>query len=282
LGRVIGGRFSELLTKETYFAALKPLLDLQATTIAYAEANDTITGSAYKPALFHELDENDDGIIEYDEKGKGRDTLFMAHGVRVQAVNINNLERLRIRFLLATIPLRCGSKEWNAMGYDFNDLTLFNAAVATAIEMAQAPVETADLFFPDMVWGKGKWPSIQFARYWHVCTQLYGIGFPNSFDIMVTPYGLAFRYADLKWNQKRYIGATRTSAGTNLISKYHGDVEQGARPLPFILYVPPRYGRAGNRNIPNVEETDEPNLIFTASFNDGQEVWRELSLLSIP
>jgi len=29
--------------------------------------------------------------------------------------------------------------------------------------------------------------------------------------------------------------------------------------------------------VPNVEETDDPNLIFTASFN-GEEVWRELRL----
>jgi len=282
LGRVFRGKFSELLTKETYFAALKPLLDLQATTLAYVEANDTITGSTYAPELFREFDENGDGIIDYDEKGKGRDTLFMAHGVRVPAIDVDNLERLRIRFLLATIPLRCGSKEWNAMGYDFNDWPQFNSAVATAIEMAQAPLESADLFFPDMVWGKGKWPSIQFARYWHVCTQLYGVGFPNRFDIMMTPYGLAFQYADLKWNQKGYIGATRASGGTNVISEYHEHVEQGARPLPFILYVPPGYGRARDKNIPNVEETNNPDLIFTASFDNGLEAWRELSLLSIP
>ncbi len=36
-------------------------------------------------------------------------------------------------------------------------------------------------------------------------------------------------------------------------------------------------GGDGKGPKPNVEETDDPALIFTASFN-GEEVWRELRL----
>ena len=282
LGRVKAGKFSELLTKEMYFSALLPLWDLQATTLAYAEANDAVTGTGYKPAILHEFDENGDGIIDYDEKGRGRNLIFIAHSLRLPAVNIDNLERLRIRFLLAAVPLRCVNKEWNAKGYHFNSWTLFNSAVTAGVEMARAPLESSDPFVPGMVWGKGKWPSIQFAQYWHICTQIYGSEFPNSFDIMTTLYGFAFQYADLQWNQGAYIVEKTGSGVAGEINRYHSDVEQGASPLSFILYVPPVYGKARGKNIPNVEETDDPDLIFTASFNDGREVWRELSLLSIP
>jgi len=145
-----------------------------------------------------------------------------------------------------------------------------------------SPLESSDPFVPGMVWGKDKWPSIQFAQHWYICTQLYGGDFPNSYDVMMTPYGFAFQYADLKWNQGTYIGARTGSGGADELNRYHREVEGGVSLLPFTLYVPPAYGKARDKNIPNVEETDDPGLIFTASFNDGREVWRELSLLSIP
>jgi hypothetical protein len=282
LGRVKAGKFSELLTKEMYFSALLPLWDLQATTLAYAEANDTITGSRYKPAILHEFDENGDGIIDYDEKGRGRNLIFIAHSLRLPAVNVDNLERLRIRFLLAAVPLRCMNEEWNTLGHYFNKWTLFNSAMTASMEMARSPLESPDPFVPGMVWGKGKWPSIQFAQHWYLCTQIYGNGFPNSFDIMMSLYGFALQYADLKWNQGERIGVRTASVGADEISRYHRDVEQGANLLPFTLYVPPTYGRVRDGKIPNVEETDDPELIFTTSFNAGSEGWRELSLLSIP
>jgi hypothetical protein len=282
VGRAKAGKFTELLTREMYFSALLPLWDLQATTLAYAEANDTVTGSSYKPAILHDFDENGDGIIDYDEKGKERNLIFIAHSLRLPAVNVDDLERLRIRFLLAAVPLRCMSKEWNTGGYHFNNWTLFNSAVTASVELAQAPLESPDPFVPGMVWGKGKWPSIQFAQHWYICTQIYGNEFPNSFDVTMSPYGFAFQYADMKWNQGTY-NVPRTGSGVaDDLSRYHRDVENGASLLPFTLYVPPAYGKARNKKIPNVEETDDPGLIFTASFNDGCEVWRELSLMSIP
>jgi len=282
LGRVKASKFTELLTREMYFSALFPLWDLQATTFAYAEANDTVTGTGYKPAILHEYDENGDGIVDYDEKGKDRNLIFIAHNLRLPAVNIDKMERLRLRFLLAAVPLRCMNKKWNTDGYNFNIWTLFNSAVTAGVDMARAPFESPDPFFPGMVWGKGMWPSIQRAQYRHICTQIYGSDFPNSFDIMTTLYGLAFQYADLKYNQGKYIGAVKGAGDADGLNRYHRDVENGASLLPFTFYVPTAYGKVRDMNIPNVAETDDPGLIFTASFNGGGEVWRELSLLSIP
>jgi hypothetical protein len=41
-------------------------------------------------------------------------------------------------------------------------------------------------------------------------------------------------------------------------------------------------GSVENGPIPNVEETDDPNLVFTASFKGGEEVWQKLVLSEIP
>ena len=46
--------------------------------------------------------------------------------------------------------------------------------------------------------------------------------------------------------------------------------------------MPRGLGSAGNGSFPNVEETDDPSLMFTASFNGGDAAWRELLLESIP
>jgi hypothetical protein len=259
-----------------YFASTKPLLDLQATTLAYARANDAITGSKYTQFLW-DFDENGDGVMDYDEKFKCRTTHFMSHGSRLQAISLAFPERLRIRFLLTAVLLRCTKKEWNPAGYDFNNWAEFNLTVTTAMAMAQAPGESADPFVPGLVWGKGKWPSIQFAEWQHICNQLYGGRFPVAFDVMTALYGIAFQYADTKFNK-----AARMSGGANILAAYHRDLEQGTHPLPFALFVPPGYGKVGSKNIPNVEETDDPKLIFTARFEGGREEWRELSLLSIP
>ena len=282
LGRVEEDRFSELLTGEMYFARSKPLWDLQATTFAYTEVNDSLTSSAYKQAVLDDFDESNDGVIDYDEKGKGRSTSFLAHNVRLPALDVNHFERLRIRFLLSAIPLRCINREWNTQGYDFGKWNEFNLAVATGIRMSQAPAESVDPLCPGMIWGKGKWPSIQLAQRVHLCTQIYGARFPDSFDMTMAPYGQAFEYADQKWNGGIYTGAKASSSTTDAIGTYHKDVEQRAATLPFVFYVPPGYARVGDKNIPNVEETNDPNLIFTASFNDGHEVWQAVSFSSIP
>jgi hypothetical protein len=277
LGQVDEGKFLELLTGEIYYASTKPLLDLQATTIAYARANDLITGSKYSEFIW-KFDENGDGIMDYDEKFKYRTTHFMSHSSRLMSVSIPLPERLRIRFLLNAVLLRCTKKEWNPVGLDINDWAEFNLVIADALEMSCAPSESPDPLVPGLVWGKGKWPSIQFTEWLHICRQLYGAAFPAAVDATNSLYGMAFQNADIKYNH----GARTSRPSLEVFSKYQAEVEQEAKSLPFVLYVPQGYGKIVSKPIPNVQETDDPNLIFTVSFDKGSEVWRELSLWSIP
>ncbi len=282
LGRVEANVFSEILTGQMYFAMTTLLWNLQATTLAYAGANDSLTGSTYKQGIFDTYDENGDGVIDYDEKGKGAFLGLGAYGIRLQAMDISGPELLRIRFMMGALQLKYMNKEWNPEGHDFSKQVEVNMATVAGLRMSQAPVENADPLFPGMTWGKGKWPSIQSALHLQLCNRIYGIGFPSQFDILMTPYGHTFHYADLKWNNGEYMGEGVPSVENDPIGRYHRAVAQGAATLPFVFYVPRGYGKASNGDIPNVEETDDPNLIFTASFDNGREVWQELLLSSIP
>ncbi len=284
LGRVEADVFSELLTSEMYFAVSKLLWDLQATTLAYTEANDTLTGSAYKRGFLDVFDENGDGVIDYDETGKkGWHNFSLLLGgctTHLAAAEIGRLKFLQGSFLIDATQLRCSNKEWNSSGHDFAKEHTINSVMVLAMEMSQALTESTDPLFPNMTWGRGKWPSIQFAEHVQLCNRLYGAKFPEQFETGAL-YGLAFRYADTKWGGDEYSGAKARSAGGDLIGRYHEAVTGGVALLPFVLYVPRGFGSIDGRGIPNVEETEEPAKIFTADFDGGREAWRELSLLSI-
>ena len=284
LGRVEADVFSELLTSEMYFAVSKPLWDLQATTLAYTEANDTLTGSAYHRGFLDAFDENGDGVIDYDEKGKkGWNDFVLLMGActtHLPSAEIGRLKFLQGSFLIGAVPLRCTNREWNASGHDFAKEYTVNSVMVLAMEMSQAPTESTDPLFPEMTWGRGKWPSIQFAEHVQLCNRLYGAKFPNRFETGAL-YGLAFRYADTKWGGGEYTGTKARSAGDDLIGRYHEAVAGGAAPLPFVLYLPHGFNSIDGRDIPNVKETDDPARIFTVDFDDRHAAWRELSLLSI-
>jgi hypothetical protein len=281
LGRVDGGVFTELLTSTMYYAMLKPMWDLQATCLAYLEANDRLTGSDFKRTILEAYDENGDGVIDYSEKGRSGFVGVVAHGARLMALDIEPAEALKIRFLLGVVPLRLLRKEWNVDGHYLGEQGWIASALAKAFAMSQAQKESPDPFFPGMTWGKGKWPSMQFAMHQQLCTRIYGQMFPGLFDVLISPYGQAFRYSDIKWNGAQYCTFEAIANGEDVVGKYHAALAQGADLLPFVLYVPRGFASVGNVRVPNVEETDNPELIFTASLN-GEEVWRDLRLSSIP
>jgi hypothetical protein len=251
---------------------------LQATALAYLAANDSLTGSTYQQAVISAYDQNGDGIIDYTETGKGVSVSFLSDIQRFPALDLSELELLRIRFLLEVVPVRCLDRGWNQYGHEFDRRRDINAAVTVAMRMSREPVESADSFFPSMTWGKGKWPSVQFARHIQLCGRIYGPEFPTRFGIL-SLYGIAFNYADLKWNGGEYSGKSASAGDSNPVGNYHAAITRGVKLLPFVFYVPPGYGRNGDRNIPNAQETADPNLIFTASFDDGREVWRELPVI---
>jgi len=289
LGRVEDGVFSELLTGTMYWSKQKPFWDLQTTCLGYLEANDELTGSRFKDLVFETLDENGDGVIDYSEKGKRTGVFFIPYIARLMTTDISQEQLLRIRFLMGAIPLRFLKEEWNTEGYDFGQRLLALGSLVLAFAMSQSPEEKQDPFFTDMDWGNGKWPSVQYAIYQQLCTRIYGPMFPARYDILMSPYGFAFRYADLKWNNGRYtsdamqnFGMGATATVDNVIGEYHSGLQNGSDPLPFAVYVPERFGSDENGLIPNVVETDDPALLFTASFDNGQEVWRDLRLSEIP
>lgn len=284
LGRVENNEFSELLTSELYYSVSKPLWDLQAMTLSYAEANDVLTGSAYKQAILDAFDENGDGIIDYDETGKkGWHDFTLCIGAtttHLPSADIGRAGFLKGSFLLSNIRLRCSRKDWNNKGHDFAQDYDVNSAVLTAWKMSKVPAESADPLFPGMTWGKGKWPSIQLARYMNICSLVYGERFPDGFD-NASLYGNAFRYADAQWGNSEYTGQKARTETRDLIGRYHQAVAGGAALLPFSIYAPTGFGGMNGSSVPNVIETDDPALIFTAEFNNGSESWRELSILSL-
>lgn len=284
LGRLEGGGFTDLFTANLYFATGKMLHDLQATTLAYASANDKLTGSNYHAGVMAELDENGDGIIDYSEKGKGGGTGidFGALSVRMQALDIEPMELLKLRFLVMAQPMRSLRAEWNTRGINMGKRMDLNAAMPIAMRLSQLRAETPDPFVPGLTFGNGKWPSIQYATAVSLFARVYGPGFPNQFDLLMVPYGLAFRYAALKWGNGEFKGLETPASANGMIARYHQSVAGGKKELPFTLYVPVGLGKANARAIPNVKETADPSLIFTVEFNGGKEAWRELDYAGIP
>ncbi len=285
LGRVADGVFTELLTDTMYYAMTKPLWDLQTTVFGYLDANDALTGSDYKATVLRTYDEDGDGVIDYSEKGKGTGGSFGPHGGRLTALDIEPGELLRIRFHMAAVALRGMKRQWNPDGHDYASHGEIAGALMLAWRLSQSPAESADPFFPSMTWGNGKWPSLQYALHRQLCTRIYGAGFPDQLDGRSSPYGIAFRHADARWNGGEYSAVEPSGAPTNgasAVADYHAAVTAGTGPLPFVFYVPRGYASAGNGRLPNVEETDDPALTFTASFDGGKEVWRDLLVSEIP
>jgi len=132
--------------------------------------------------------------------------------------------------------------------------------------------ENRDPFFPAMTWGKGKWPSIQLAHYALMGALIYGLEFPRKVNL-ISLYGQAFQYADKKGNGARYTGGIELKNILEAANVYIKAVSEGSAPLDFVLYLPRGFGNMNGTRIPNIEETEEPDKIFTARFKNGQEVW---------
>jgi len=98
----------------------------------------------------------------------------------------------------------------------------------------------------------------------------------------MTPYGFAFCYADHHWGNDRFTKGETPEIGRDIIGEYHDSLAEGAVPLPFTLFLPAGYGTANGRDVPNVRETEDPALLFTAAFDDGKEVWRDITPLDFP
>jgi len=274
LGRVKGGEFSELMTAEFYRNPTKLLWDCQRMVLSYFEANDKLTGSNYRQEIMAAFDENGDGVIDYDEMGRKGFWQAMlrlgAYGMHVRGSEKYGF--LRGSFLSGSQGIKYSNPLWNTAGHDFTKEYRAAAAATIAFRMSQVETESPDFLFPTMTWGKGKWPSVQFASYIGMAMSIYGMGFPMRVDLL-SLYGHAFQYADKTLNGASYTGSRGPVSDLEAANRYIEAVSQGARPLSFVLYVPVGFGTMAGRSLPNVEETDDPGKVFTARFDNGQEVW---------
>jgi hypothetical protein len=273
LGKIEGGRFSELITKNLYFCGSKILWDLQETILQYARANDQLTGSSYHDRLLKTFDEDGDGVIDYDEMGKNG---FWNSIMRVlanvwQARGRDPYGYLQSSFQAVSQWLKFASPQRNAHGHDFARDWMLVRACWLAFRMSQASEESVDPHVSGLTWGKGKWPSLQFAQYALETTSLYGPEFPKK-ATLASLYGFAFQYADKKLNGGKFTGAG-LPPDPEAIQRYSEEANNGRGPIDFMVLVPKGYGNLNGIRLPNIQETEDPERIFTASFNQGRERW---------
>ena len=275
LGRIDDGRFFELMTKTMYYNPGTILHDLQKTILSYAEAHDDLTGSSLLKELMDIFDENNDGIIDYDEKGrKGSDTAQfapLAHALNLQFTE--EYGTLKDNFIESSFFVKYSDRNWNPRGHDFvQEKALMNKA-AKAFEMSQFEAANPDLFVPGMTWGKGMWPSWETVTYMLLTDLIYCSQSPKNIGLR-SIYGAAFQYADKTLNAGGYTGScNQVISDPNSINKYFEAVSDGSDLLDFTLYLPKGYGGLEKVDIPNVEETEDPEIIWTVHFNGGREIW---------
>lgn len=276
LGRIEDKRFVELMTENMYYNPSCMLWDMQKTILSYAEANDTLTGSSIFKEFMDGFDENGDGIIDYDENGK-KGIWTPGFGIMSYALDIQITEDYGVLkgpfYQNANFALKCTNENWNPHGHNFSEEYLLVWIATLAYEMSKSETISEDPFVQGMSWGRGMWPSWQLARWTFLSNSIYGTMLPDQVSL-TSLYGMAFSYADKTGNNGLYTGSTdQTQSDPQAINKYFEAVSKGADPLDFILYVPMGFGSLANVKMPNVEETNDPSKIFTAHFNQGQEVW---------
>lgn len=276
LGRIENKEFIELMTETMYYNPSCMLWDMQKTILSYAEAHDTLTESSILKEFMDRFDENGDGIIDYNENGQ-KGIWTPGFGILSHALDIQMTDEYGVLkgpfYQNASFTLKYTNKNWNPHGHNFSEDYMLMWISTLAYEMSKYETISNDPFILGMKWGKGMWPSWQLARWTLLSNNIYGAQLPDHVSLK-SLYGMAFCYADKTGSNGLYTGSIdQSESDFDAINTYFEAVSKGADLLNFILYVPVSFGSLGNVKIPNVEETDDPNKIFTAHFNKGQEIW---------
>ncbi len=276
LGTIGNRGFEDLITESLYYDLYKIPWDMQRTAFSYLDAVDKLEGTSLKKAFLEAFDENGDGIVTYEEFGRkgAMGAMLYTGGASVSDMATEEMWHLK-RGFSRTSMLKYSDPNMNPEGHDvFKDLVLGTGIVA-AFRISQMEFEAPDPFLPGLTFGRGKWPSFQLARFLQVGMMLYGEGFPNK-AAFPSFYGAAFFWADHTQNGGRYAGDMQSEPDPDALDRYFSDLSSGQRkPLDFIFYVPEGYDNLSGNIIPNVEVTSDPNLILTASFAGGNEIWPE-------
>jgi hypothetical protein len=215
------------------------------------------------------------GIVTYEEFGRKGAITSVGHlaGKSVSSMGLDRILFLRDRFTVLSSSFRFADKQNNPDKHDMMKETIISTLCNIAFNISRASMDIADPLSPGNVYGKGRWPTIQFARFVQMGSNLYGLTFPNLISYP-SLYANALFYADLTQNGGQYAGKEVTNIDPQVIRKYISDVASGeVDALNFVLYVPPNFDKLLGLNIPNVEITEDPLKICTVSFEDGKEIW---------
>lgn len=268
LGRLNGTRFVEVMTKTMYYSLSSFMHHLQNTAFSYLKSCDALTCSSIFDEIMDIYDENKDGVIDYDEKGRGCETaMYSVLGYAYKRFP-EKYGILKTSFLVVSILLKCACKDWNPQGHDFNKDRNLVDIIESSYELSQGP-RNKDLFIHEMTYGDGMWPSWKTAEYITFTKFIYGSHLVDKISLS-SLYGITFQYADKAFNSGKYTGGTDENAIIyDSIQNYFKAINNGAQPLNFTLYVPFGYGSLEGIKIPNVEETKDSSKILTANF----EIW---------
>jgi len=275
LGSLRNEIFSDIVTENLYFDAIKFPWDMQKTTLSYMESVDNLTGTSLKKEFFQAFNKNRDGVVTYEDFGeRGIFGARLFHiGISSSITATEKFGYIRGPFTVGARRLKWSNAEWNPEGHDLFKETVFATTCWTAYRMSQSEIESPDPFSPGLVWGRGKWPGFQLALHISVGNVLYGSRFPHK-AAFPSLYGWAFRYADLTQNKGRYTGKILSQPNEQALDRYISDVfKDQVSPLDFIFYVPKGYDAIAGFKMPNVKVTADPALILTANFAGGDEIW---------
>jgi len=276
LGSVREGVFTDHFTKTLYVDLSKMPWDLQKTTFSYLDAVDQLTGSSIKAELLAAADEDGDGILSYEEFGKKgvMGILMQGAGLGMSRSATEELGALKSGLFSMTM-LKNSDPLLNSHGHDlFKELQL-GASLVAAYRMSQMDIEREDPFLPNLTFGKGKWPSLQLARFFQIGMSLYGGEFPDK-AAFPSLYGSALLYADTKQNMGGFFGANPGAMTPDILDGYIAKVSSGeAEALDFTFYVPEAYTSLTGGSVPNVESTNDPDKVYTVCFASGEEIWPE-------
>jgi len=271
LGSINGDYFKELITETLYYAPACFLWDMGKTALSHAKANDALTGSTYYQQLLDEFDENRDGVISYEETGKkGYYHAILRNGsftmMRAASIPYGGAYG---EFIARSAVLRSSNKSWNTQGQNYSCEHTIGQASGLAFTLSKLDTEQDDPFCPGLIWGNGKWPSLQMAIHLYIASGIFGVNYPAKIDL-ASLYGWVFQHADRGLNGSAYVASGSLEAA----QQYVTDVTAGKKPLDFTFYVPPGFSQVSSKTIPNVQETNDPEKIFTASFKSDKEIWK--------
>ncbi|MFX0082500.1 MAG: DUF362 domain-containing protein [Candidatus Hodarchaeota archaeon] len=273
LGSIKNDTFSDIITKTLFYDTYKIAWDLQRTALSYLAIVDELEGTKLNEEFFQAFDENNDGIVTYEEFGTNGATTFVTHLAAsfVSAMGKDRLSSLEGFFKYMRSMYKYRDKQNNQDNHDIMKARSLVAPCSIAFAISRMPIDIPDPFNPGVAYGKGKWPSLKIAQFVQTGNLIYGLGFPFSIAIP-SLYSNALFYADLTQNGGQYAGTHQPDL--QAANKYVSDVAKGEiKPLDFVLYVPAEFTTVAGKKVPNVEITDDPIKMYTASFQNGEEIW---------